>query len=43
MSLILVVFYNLTILAGTAYLVQVYDWSAWWFLLAVMLLGNSKD
>jgi hypothetical protein len=31
--------YNLSIVAGTAYLVAVYAWSPWWFLLAFMLLN----
>jgi hypothetical protein len=33
--LALLVVYNLTLIAGTAYLVQVYDWSMWTFVLTV--------
>lgn len=36
------VVYNLAIIAGTAYLIQFYDWSAWWFLLSVLLLANTR-
>mgnify|MGYP001408551679 CR=1 FL=1 len=43
MKLLLVALYNLMILAGTAYLVQVYEWSAWWFMLAVLLLVSYKS
>jgi hypothetical protein len=34
--------YNITLLAGTAYLIVQYDWSTWWFLLTVLLLGSDK-
>ena len=34
--------YNIAILAGTAYLVQVYDWNPWWFLLTVGLMLSTK-
>ena len=40
---ILVILYNLTLLGGTAYLVQQYNWSAWWFLLTVLCLVSTKD
>lgn len=40
---IAVLIYNLIIIAGTAFLVAVYGWSAWWFLLAVLLLMSTKD
>jgi len=36
----LIICYNLFLVCGTVYLVQVYDWSPWWFLLTVMLLGS---
>lgn len=35
---VLIILYNLTILAGTAYLVQVYNWSGWWFAFAILIL-----
>jgi hypothetical protein len=34
--------YNITLLSGTAYLIIQYNWSTWWFLLTVMLLGSDK-
>jgi hypothetical protein len=38
----LIVFaYNLSLVAGTAYLVTVYEWSAWWFVLTIMLMSGS--
>lgn len=42
---IAIITYNLIIVAGTAWLVAVHDWSGWWFLLtiAVMLNLRSKD
>jgi hypothetical protein len=40
---LIVELYNLAILAGTAYLIVQYDWSPWWFLLSVLLLGNYKS
>lgn len=39
---ILIICYNLFLICGTVYLVQVYDWNPWWFLLTVMLLGSYK-
>ena len=41
MSTLFFVIYNLTILAGTVFLIVEYDWSAWWMLLAVCLLVTS--
>jgi hypothetical protein len=40
-----VLIYNFAIVAGTAWLVAVHDWSGWWFLLTCMLMMNmgSKD
>jgi hypothetical protein len=43
MSTLFLVIYNLAILAGTVYLIVQYDWSAWWMLLAVCLLGTSRS
>ncbi len=44
MSLFLILLYNISILAGTAYLVQFYDWSPWWFLLSgsCLILYSKK-
>jgi hypothetical protein len=38
MTIIAVLIYNLCVLAGTAYLVALHDWSPWWFLFALMIL-----
>jgi hypothetical protein len=38
----IVVLYNLSIIGGTAYLVAERGWSGWWFLFAIILLGNAK-
>ncbi len=41
---ILVLSYNLALIAGTAYLVQVHNWSMWTFLLTVCFIANkTKD
>ena len=37
----LLLLYNLSILAGTVYLIIEYEWSTWWMLLAVLLLATS--
>lgn len=34
--------YLLAAFGGTAYMVQVYDWSAWWFVLTVMVLAGVR-
>lgn len=36
-----VLLYNITILGGTAYLVQVYNWNPWWFLLSIGVLATK--
>lgn len=41
-AIILVLFYNLTVLGATVFLIQEYEWSPWWFLLSVMLLLSIK-
>lgn len=45
MTYLIVAIYNLILVAGTAYLVALHDWSPWWFLLTVLLLANyiKKD
>ena len=43
MSTLCIVVYNLTILAGTVFLIVEYNWSAWWMLGAVCLLGTSTS
>lgn len=42
--LIVIFVYNLALLAGTVYLVTIWDWNPWWFLATFLLLGRSlKD
>jgi hypothetical protein len=45
MTALAVVLYNLALVAGTAYLVAIFDWSPWWFVLTFLLLMNygKKD
>jgi hypothetical protein len=42
---IAILIYNFMIVAGTAWLVAVHDWSGWWFLLtvAIMMHLRGKD
>jgi hypothetical protein len=40
MTPIAVLLYNLTLVAGTAYLVALHGWSGWWFLLTLLLMMN---
>ena len=40
MTTIAVLIYNFCLVAGTAYLVALHDWSGWWFLLTFMFLMN---
>lgn len=40
---LLLVVYNLTILAGSVYLIAERDWSPWWMLLTVLLLASKKE
>lgn len=39
-NVIVIMIYNLCLVAGTAYLVALHDWSPWWFLLTIMLMAN---
>jgi len=41
-----VLVYNFMLVAGTAYLVALYNWSPWWFLLTfgcMLTLRTNKD
>jgi hypothetical protein len=40
-NVVVIAIYNLCLMAGTAWLVAVYDWSPWWFLLILGLLLNQ--
>lgn len=39
---IFMLIYNLILVGGTAYLVQVYDWSMWTFLLTLLFFVSSS-
>jgi hypothetical protein len=43
MNTLLLLIYNLAILSGTVFLIVEYDWSAWWMLFAVILLGMIRS
>jgi hypothetical protein len=43
MRLLLAMMYNLVLLGGTVWLVTYQGWSAWWFLLTVLLLANGRN
>lgn len=34
--------FDIAVLAGTVYLIQVHEWSAWWMLLAVLICGGAS-
>lgn len=40
--LFLIIVFWITLLAGTAYLVQVCKWSAWWFIPSVLICSLIK-
>ena len=42
MNILIFIVYNLTILAGTCYLITQYNWSICWLVLAVLLLSSGK-
>jgi len=41
-TVLIIALYNLALFAGTAYLIIEYDWSTWWFLLTVLVMGMYK-
>jgi fatty acid desaturase len=41
-TVLIIALYNLSLFAGTAYLIIEYDWSPWWFLLTVLVMGMYK-
>jgi hypothetical protein len=41
-AMVLMVVYNLTLIVGSVYLIQVYNWNAWWMLLSVILCVSYK-
>lgn len=43
LELILCIVYNLTLIGGTVWLVQFYDWSPFWFILTILLLASHKS
>lgn len=42
LKLFMVLIYNLCLLAGTAYLVQVHSWNPWWFLFAAVSMAGQS-
>ena len=42
-TVLIIALYNLSLFAGTAYLVIEYDWSAWWFLLTLGITSVYKS
>jgi hypothetical protein len=42
MNILFVLLYDITLLAGTAYLVQEYNWSMWTFLLAAVFFTTLE-
>ena len=40
--LTLMIVWGMFVLGGTVYLIEYHNWSAWWMLLAILLLGNNK-
>jgi hypothetical protein len=40
LNVVVIAIYNLCLIAGTAWLVAVHDWSPWWFLLTLGLMLN---
>ena len=40
-DVIMVWIYNIAILAGTAYLVQVFEWNPWWFLFTMCCMMSE--
>ena len=45
MNVMIVCLYNFALVAGTAYLIALHDWSPWCFLLTIMFMANmtKKD
>ena len=41
-TVLIIALYNLALFAGTAYLIIEYDWSAWWFLFTVLVMGMYR-
>jgi hypothetical protein len=41
LTILIVALYNLTILAGTAYLVVEHGWTEWTFLLSILLIAST--
>jgi hypothetical protein len=41
-TVLIIAVYNLSLFAGTAYLIIEYDWSAWWFLFTILVMSMYK-
>ncbi len=42
LSILLALSYVIVLMGGTAYLVEKYSWSPWWFLLTILLVSGLK-
>ncbi len=40
MNVLIVCLYNFSLVAGTAYLIALHDWSPLWFLVTLMFMAN---
>lgn len=43
MRLLIVAIYNLCLLAGAAYLIEIYGWSNWTMFVAILLMSSSSS
>ena len=43
LAIVALLVYNISILAGTVYLIAERNWNPWWMLLAVMLMYSYKQ
>jgi hypothetical protein len=41
-AMLIMLVYNLTLIIGSVYLIQVYNWNAWWILLSVLMCVSYK-
>ncbi len=41
-NILLILLYNAFILAGTVFMIQVFDWSAWWLLVSFFCLASLE-
>jgi len=39
----LMLIFDFSLIAGTVYLIQKYNWSPWWFLLTLFIISDLKN